>query len=576
MSLGGRIASALALVGVALLLPAAASAHAYLVKTVPAASVTLNTPPPDVELTFDEAVEPRFALISVTDVNARQKTTGPARRSPSNPDALVVPLKKVPEGWYLVYWRAISVDGHPVQGAFTFAVGPNPGPPPQFVIPHISQTATTTPLLIARWAMFLTTMTAIGLFALRLLIARPVVRQVPGTTLRALSMGFGAASLLALVAFPAYLEETTAVDSLRSFLAVGALLPLWRTTAFGRGYEDMWICFALFLAAGATTLWLDRPDRPNRSIAGILAAVGALGAAAAVLLLPGAAGHAAQTAPRGLSVLLDWLHLVTGSIWIGGMIGLLVLWWALPARRRVAGLAVCVPRFSNVAFVSVLVLLGSGIGATVLHLPILAALWQTWYGKVILIKVGLLALASLLAAGNLLRSKPRLVAARKRVELGEPAARLLRRLVGGEAVIVASAILAAAVLSSLAPPPAALAKESSAAARVGPGRVAAVVHRAGYTLRVLVEPNRAAGPNSFALELTRKGQPVRHADVILSFDMLDMQMPEQNYQLAETRPGLYSRAAPALVMVGHWGLAFNVTPKGAQPFTALVVDHATG
>jgi copper transport protein len=576
MSPGGRIASALAVAGVALLLPTAASAHAYLVKTVPAASVTLNAPPPDVELTFDEAVEPLFALISVTDVNARQQTTGPVRRSPSNPDTLVVPLKKVPEGWYLVYWRAISVDGHPVQGAFTFAVGPNPGPPPQFVVPHISQTATTTPLLVARWSMFLTTMTAIGLFVLRLLIARPVVRQVPGTTLRALSVGFAAASLLALVAFPAYLEESTAVDSLRSFLAVGALVPLWRTTAFGRGYVDMWICFALFLGAAAIALWLDRPDRPHRSIAAILAAVGALGAAGAVLLLPGAAGHAAQTAPRGLSVLLDWLHLVTGSIWIGGLIGLLVLWWALSARRRVAGLAVCVPRFSNVAFVSVLVLLGSGIGATVLHLPILAALWQTSYGKVILIKVGLLALASVLAAGNLLRSKPRLVAARRRAELGEPAARLLRRLVGGEAVIVASAILAAAVLSSLAPPPAALAKESFAAARVGPGRVAAVVHRAGYTLRVLVEPNRAAGPNSFALELTTKGRPVRHADVTLAFDMLDMQMPEQNYQLAETRPGLYSRAAPALVMVGHWGLAFNVTPKGAEPFTALVVDHATG
>ena len=69
-------------------------------------------------------------------------------RSPANPDTLVVPLRPhLPEGWYLVYWRAISVDGHPVQGAFTFAVGPNPGPAPQFVIPHISQTATTTPLL---------------------------------------------------------------------------------------------------------------------------------------------------------------------------------------------------------------------------------------------------------------------------------------------------------------------------------------------------------------------------------------------------------------------------------------------
>ena len=63
-------------------------------------------------------------------------TTGPVTRSPSNPDTLVVPLKtQLPEGWYLVYWRAISVDGHPVQGAFTFAVGPNPGPAPQFVDP---------------------------------------------------------------------------------------------------------------------------------------------------------------------------------------------------------------------------------------------------------------------------------------------------------------------------------------------------------------------------------------------------------------------------------------------------------
>ena len=50
-----------------------------------------------------------------------------------------MPLQaQLPEGWYLVYWRAISVDGHPVQGAFTFAVGPNPGPAPQFAIPHIA------------------------------------------------------------------------------------------------------------------------------------------------------------------------------------------------------------------------------------------------------------------------------------------------------------------------------------------------------------------------------------------------------------------------------------------------------
>jgi len=572
----GRIAAALAAVTAALAIPAAASAHAYLTKTSPAASVTLNGPPSEVALTFDEAVEPRFALISVTDVNAHQQATASPRRSPANPDTLVVPVRRVVEGWYLVYWRAISVDGHPVQGAFTFAVGPNPGPPPQFAIPHISQTATTTPLLLARWAMFLTVMAAIGLFVLRVLIARPVVRRVEETTLRAVTIAFAAVSVLGLVALPAYLEEATAIDSLRSFFAVGALVPLWRTTAFGRAYVDMELCFALFCGAASIAVWLDRPDRVRRSVAALLSLVGALAAAAAVLVLPGAGGHAAQTSPRGVTVMLDWLHLVSGSIWVGGLIGLLVLWRSLPEARRVAGLIVCVPRFSNVAFVSVMLLLASGVGESVVHLPVLAALWQTSYGKVILIKAGILLSAMLVASGNLLRTKPRLAAARERPDAGPRAARLLRRLVSVEVVLVAGAVFAAALLSSLAPPPPAFAEEGRATATVGPGRVARTVHQSGYTLKVLVDPNRAVAPNSFGLQITRNGRPVRGASVTIQFAMLDMQMPNQEYQLAETAPGIYTRKAPALVMVGHWGLSFTVTPKGAAPFTALIVDHATG
>ncbi|MBV8080208.1 MAG: copper resistance protein CopC [Actinobacteria bacterium] len=542
-------------------------------KTVPAASVILNAPPPSVQLTFDEAVEPRFAIISVTDVGAHSETTGPVTRSPANPDTLVVPLRKIPEGWYLVYWRAISVDGHPVQGAFTFAVGPNAGPAPQFKIPHISATATTTPLLIAKWLAFLTTMCAIGLFVLRILTVRPVILRVEGTTLRAVSIGFLVMSVAGLLALPAYIEESTAIDSLKSFFAFGSLVPLWRTTAFGRGYVDMWICFALFCVAAWAALWLDKPDRPQRSVLAILSDVGALAAAAAVLALPGLSGHAAQTPPQNLSIVLDWLHLVSGSVWIGGLLGLLVLWRTLPVTFRVSALAVSVPRFSNIAFVSVLLLLGTGIWASFNHLPVLAALWETSYGKVILIKSGLLLAAMLLAAGNLLRAKPRLVAAS---DLSESAARLLRRLVTGEAVLVAAAVFAAALLSSLAPPPPAFAEEGKALKDVGPGKVSAVVRQAGYTLQVLVDPNRAAAPNDFALKLTKNGQPVRGANVTVQFAMLDMEMPNQEYQLTEKQPGVYSRATPALVMVGHWGLTFNVTPSRGQPFTALVVDHATG
>ena len=571
-----RRLSLAAAVFVALAAPASAWAHAALLRTSPVASRVVNTPPGEVALTYSEAVEPRFAIVSVTDASGTRVTTGPPRRSPMNADTLVVPLHRLRQGWYLVYWRVISVDGHPVRGAFTFAVGPNPGPAPQFVIPSISETAATPKLVVARWAAFLTVMAAIGLFVLRMLIARPMIVRVAGTRLREVSIAFAVAAALGLVAIPVYLLLSTADFALRSFWSFGALIPLVRVSAFGRSWFDLWIVFALFAAAATLAIWVDRPERRQRSVAELLALTGALATAGAVLLVPGLAGHAAQASPRGLSLTFDWLHLVAGSLWVGGLIGLLVLWRSLPVARRVAGLVVCVPRFSNVAFVSVLVLVGSGIGASVIHFPTLASLWQTSYGKAVLVKVALLGSALLLAAVNLLRTKPRLVASRERPELGRPSAVLLRQLVSGESLLIAGAVLAAAVLSSLPPPSKALASIGGSAVRVGPGKVQQVMNRNGYRLEFLLDPNKAAVENQFALRITRNGKPVRGADVTTTFAMLDMEMGQQGYHLSEARPGVYEHSAPALVMVGHWGLSFQIAPPGRRPFTVLLVDKANG
>jgi copper transport protein len=560
----------------ALALPAAAWGHAALVRTVPTASVVVNRPPPVVLLTYTEAVEPRFAAVSVTNAAGQSQAAGPPRRSAADPKTIVVPLHRVAQGWYLVYWRVISVDGHPVRGAFTFAVGPNPGPAPQFVIPSISETAATPRLIAARSLVFVAVMAAIGLFVLRIAIVRPVVQRVPDTQLRAVSIAFVIASVAGLVAIPIYVLMATADFALRSTFALGELVPLLRDSAFGRGFLDLELVFALFVAAALVALWVDRPERERRSVAELLSVTGALLGAAACLLVPGLAGHAAQTSPRGAMLAFDWMHLTAGSIWVGGLMGLLVLWASLPAARRVAALVVSVPRFSNVAFVSVLVLIGSGIGASLVHLPTFASLWQTSYGQTLLVKIGLLSVALLLAAVNLLRTRPRLLAHRERPELGPGAASLLRRLVAGETLLVVSAVVAASVLSSLAPPAKALARIGGASAHVGPGRVAEVVNKNGYRLELRVLPNRAAVPNTFSVGITRGGKPVRGAEVVAGVTMLDMEMGSQSYALTETAPGVYSHSAPALVMVGHWGLNFDVTPPGKPPFSVLLVDRATG
>jgi copper transport protein len=554
----------------ALALPASAWAHAALLQTVPVASRTINTAPTEVRMRFSEPVEPRFAIVSVTDAAGRQVTDGDPAAAPGSPQTLVTPLKHVPEGWYLVFWRVISADGHPVRGAFTFAVGPNPGPPPQFVVPSLSETATTTQLLIARWVVFLATMSALGLFVLRAVIARPVVRVVRGCSLRSLNIAFAVALGVALVATPVYALLATAQFTLRSFWDFGGVVPAVRSSGFGEDFLDLELVLGLFAIAAIAALVVDRPEREQRSVSELLALPAALVAGLAALVLPALAGHAGQKSPRGLSLPLDTAHLTAGSIWLGGLIGLVVFWLSVGRAGRAAALAYVVPRFSVVAFCSVLLLIGTGIGQAFQELPTFASLWETSYGQALIWKIGLLSGALLLAAVNLARTKPRLQARDASAPL------LLRRLVQGEILFVVAALFAAGVLASLAPPSSALARVQDISARVGPGPVSETVEKGPYRVHVRVTPNRAAVNNDFELALTRNGRPVPGAEVVTKFDMLDMEMGEQSYRLSEHRPGVFRHSAPALVMVGHWGLAFEVTPPGGRPFVVTLLDKAGG
>jgi len=559
-----RAAAAVALVSLAF--PAIASAHAVLIRTVPLGNRVLLSAPAEVRLTYSEPIEPRFAIVSVTDAAGGSVTAASPARAPGDPDTLAVPLKQIPEGWYLVYWRVISADGHPVRGAWTFAVGPNAGPAPQFVVPSISETAATPTLIILRWIVLLSLMAAVGLFIMRVAIARRLVR------LRWVTIAWAVAAGVALVSNLIYVDVATAKFALRSAFDLGALIPLMHDSHFGRGYLTLELCLLLFAYAGAIAIWLDRPERPRRSVGALLALGGALAAAGAAILAPAVTGHAGQTSPRGLAVPVDWVHIASGAVWIGGLIGLLVI----AATLRVDGLVLTVPRFSNVAFVSVVALIGAGIGNSLFHLPTLASLWQTSYGKMVGIKIIVLAVAMLVASGNLLRNAPRLRAADRRPDLVEGAASLLRRLVTVEVVLVVGIIVCAALLTSLAPPSQALAHAGQAKATVGPGPANRVVEENGYRVELRIAPNRAAVQNDFSIKITKDGQPVTDARVTTGFSMLDMEMGTQSYQFTQTAPGVYARRSPALVMVGHWGIAFTVEPRGQKPFTVLFVDKAGG
>ena len=136
----------------------------------------------------------------------------------------------------------ISVDGHPVRGAFTFAVGPNPGPAPQFVDPvDLARPRRRRGWSRRAGSSFLAVMAAIGLFVLRIAdraAGRPARVRGRGCA-RSRSRSWSR-SALALVAHPGLPRCSRPRSSrcARSF-DVGALVPLVRVSAFGRGYLDL-------------------------------------------------------------------------------------------------------------------------------------------------------------------------------------------------------------------------------------------------------------------------------------------------------------------------------------------------
>ena len=89
------------------------------------------------------------------------------------------------------------------------------------------------------------------------------------------------------------------------------------------------------------------------------------------------------------------------------------------------------------------------------------------------------------------------------------------------------------------------------------------------------QPEQGRRAEHFAFKLTQERRAGRGAEVTLTFAMLDMQMANPGVPARpRPRPGVYSHAARRSSWSATGG-SLHVTPKSGQPFTALVVDHAS-
>ncbi len=524
------IGAALAALTLALMLPAAASAHAILLRTDPSNDSVVQQQPRTVTLRFNEPVESAFGAIRVYDSSARRFDNGEVTRPDDRTVATGIDGPLEP-GTYTVTWRVISADSHPVHGAFVFhykKAGVKPGgiaaslnlDPPKSVQVGLD---------VARFldfALLLLLAGGAGALLWALASAPAPVRRRLGTVLVGAAVGLAVVALAGIVFEGGVAGGFSLGDSLRWSVFHGVL-----ETRFGK----IWLAQAFFAAvlAGLALLVRQRGDR--------WAAYLTAGLAIALLATPGLAGHA-HTA-GGVALVADVVHLAAGAAWTGGLLFLmLALIWAAEERWPLASRAV--PRFSNLAVVSVVALIGAGTINAYLEVKAWRGLWDTTYGLLLLTKIALVVPLLALGAYNNRFAVPRLRAGIASVI----EQRRFLRTAGVEVAIMVSIVAVTAVLVSEAP----------AKAFVAPTGPVAVEKPLGpLDLNLVVDPAKA-GRNAIHLYLLKaNGQPATVAETNLSASLPSRRIGPLRFKAQRLAPGHYVVYGAHLAIPGDWQLRID-------------------
>lgn len=366
-------------------------AHASLVEVAPSDRSTLDAAPEQVTLEFNEPVTLSTGGLRVFDGEANRVDDGEVEVGGPATIGVALPAD-LPDGGYIVTYRVVSADSHPIGGVSTFTIG-QAAPVDDAVIADLFAGGGQVVGIVGpalRGIGYLAVLLAAGaVFITALIVRRPEDRRrAARLSARAAVVGI-AATVLAVPVQAIAVTGGSLLEVLRPAV-LGEVL----ASSFGQGtlVRLVWLLvLAVFVSRGAALL-------PSG-----VAAAAALGS----FLLD---GHQRSVEPMWLLLGSDLVHLGAGAIWFGGLVLLVLLVRSRSVDDDAVGAARLVQRFSGVALVSFVAvsLAGTAMSWALVRTP--RALITTTYGWTLLGKVGLVALVVLVAFYNRQRLVPAIAA----------------------------------------------------------------------------------------------------------------------------------------------------------------------
>jgi copper transport protein len=510
-----------------------ADAHPVLTASTPADGASLEQPPAQALLTFNEALDPALSVVRVLDASGTEVEVGETETHPGPPAQLQVALGELMQGTYTMTWQTTSaLNGHTTAGSVAFGVGVPAVPAGTAGAQAVDATPAPTVASVAgRWLFYVGVVVMLGAAVVGVVVVSdPVV-----IARRALAAAWVAAAGGLLLTITD--QRASAGTSLTNLLSSST------------GDKLTAQAVAVALAGMAVVCACLRPSRLSLGFVGI--------GASAAMLARALAGHANASSVRWFTVGMQWVHLVSVGAWVGGLV------WLLVAMRRGdpgqgRGLA---RRFSSVAAGTLAVVAVSGALRALDEVGAWTRLVDTAFGVTLLVKVGFF--AALVALGA--RSRFRHVRASSPGRIGG-----LRRVVKGEVAIAAGVLGVTAVLAGL-PPSASVAAASKAEPTA---TVTATGNDYATSVRVRLEVSPGSvGPNRFdsTVEDYDSGEPVPAEAVSLRFQLDDRpDVATATLDLTQDSDSHWRGSGNQLSIDGRW----TVTALVQTPTDAVEVPMA--
>ena len=496
------------------------SAHAVPVASVPAPGAVLQQPPTSVAISFNEAPDPTLSYIQVLDTSGRHHEVGHAASSPGAPRVLSVEVRDMARGVYTVAWLTVSAsDGHRVSGSFEFGVQVAPLTA-LAAAPGVATSALSVIAVGARAIFYVSIVLLLGGIGVAFLVGLEHASRLRAPLI--------AANLLAVVGIVGITE-----GQLSS--AGSGWSQLFDTSLSGAFVTRLVPALVGAVALIAAPRLSERMQRPIMAVAWIGAALSTLADAAA--------NHASTEAIPILSVLLQWVHILAGGLWVGGLAALILVISATPSEGR----GRLLERFAVISVACLIVIAVTGVLRSVAAIGSWHGLVTTVYGALVLAKVALILVLALLGAANRLNS----------ARSSEPV-KGFRRIARAQVVAGAAALVLSATLVNVAPP------SATALAFSGPAPLVATGSD-GNILRARLEVSPGtAGDNNFTVALTdySTGSPINDATVTLGFVYGAGTIGGSALELTSAGRGIFSANGANLSLRGAWSVTAQVqTPK---------------